>query len=268
VETVFNLIESRGLAVTLILLVALLCWEGVHPFFGFFRGHGRERGVHALRNLSLGLINSLMISAFFVGLWLWAAEWAAARDFGLLYLGALPAWAQAIGAVLLLDVWTYWFHRMNHRIPFLWRFHQVHHADREMDVTTANRFHFGEIFISSTLRIGIILLSGIQLWHVALYELIMFPIVQFHHANVALSPGADQLLRTLIATPSMHKVHHSDYQPETDSNYTSLLSVWDRVFGSFRIRADEKNIQFGLTSVDPKTAGRVGRMLRLPFRKR
>lgn len=266
-ETVFNGIHSRGIVVTFVLLAVLLSWEGVHPFFNFFGGHWRERGAHAFRNLGLGILNSLMISSFFIALWLGAAEWAASRNFGLLYLGALPGWVQAAGAVLILDLWTYWFHRMNHRVPFLWRFHQVHHTDRQMDVTTASRFHIGEIFISSVLRIGVILLGGIQLWHVALYELLMFPIVQFHHANVGLSPGADQLLRMVIVTPSMHKVHHSDIRSETDSNYTSMLSIWDRIFGSFQIRKDETRIRFGVRSVGPSTAERFRALLSLPFRK-
>ena len=102
-ETIYNLIESQALAVTLVLLAVLLSWEGVHPFFHFFTGHARERGVHAFRNLTLGIINSLMISAVFISLWLWAAEWAEARSFGLLYLGRLPDWVQAVGAVLLLS---------------------------------------------------------------------------------------------------------------------------------------------------------------------
>ena len=264
-ETIFNLVESRGAVVTVLLLVGFLSWESVWPFFGFFRGHWKDRSTHALRNLCMGLINSVMISLVFIAAWLWAAEWAFAHSFGLLYVWELPVGVQALGGVLILDVWTYWFHRMSHRIPFLWRFHQVHHSDREMDVTTASRFHVGEILISSVLRIGIILLGGVQLWHVALYELIMFPIVQFHHANIGVGPCADKWLRRFIVTPSMHKVHHSDRQVETDSNYTSLLSVWDRLFGSFRIREDEENIQFGLDSVDKKQSGRLLGMLKNPF---
>ena len=145
-----------------------------------------------------------------------------------------------------MDGWTYGWHRLNHRVPFLWRFHRAHHSDAQMDVTTASRFHIGEILFSNCLRIPLILLLGIQLWELVLYETALLAVIQFHHANVGVPPRLDQLLRCFIVTPAMHKVHHSRWQPETDSNYSSLLSIWDRLFRSFRLRDDPRTIQFGL----------------------
>ena len=115
-----------------------------------------------------------------------------------------------------------------------------------MDVTTASRFHIGEILFSNCLRIPLILLLGIHLWEIVLYETALLAVIQFHHANVGLRRRLDQLLRCFIVTPAMPKVHHSRWQPETDSNYSSLLSVWDRLFRSFRLRDDPRTIQFGL----------------------
>jgi sterol desaturase/sphingolipid hydroxylase (fatty acid hydroxylase superfamily) len=119
-----------------------------------------------------------------------------------------------------------------------------------MDVTTANRFHVGEIILSSLLRIPAILIFGAHLWELLVYELMMFPVVQFHHANIGIPERLDKLLRIFIVTPAMHKVHHSRIKPETNSNYTSLLSVWDRIFGSFRLRANPHEISFGLDEFD------------------
>jgi sterol desaturase/sphingolipid hydroxylase (fatty acid hydroxylase superfamily) len=166
-----------------------------------------------------------------------------------------------------MDFWTYWWHVMNHKIPFFWRFHQVHHSDREMDVTTASRFHIGEFFFSSVLRTGIILLTGVTLWEILLYEVFLNIVIQFHHANIGLPNWLDKLLRIFIVTPAMHKVHHSDYQQETDSNFTSLFSWWDRVFGTFHLRKNPKEIQFGLKSVESKKSRKIGEIIKLPFKK-
>jgi sterol desaturase/sphingolipid hydroxylase (fatty acid hydroxylase superfamily) len=144
----------------------------------------------------------------------------------------------------------YVWHRINHVIPFLWRFHRVYHNDATMDVTTASRFHTGEIAISSALRVGIVLLFGIYLWELVLYETVMFAVVQFHHANVKLPDAVDRALRAVIVTPDMHKVHHSRYQPKTDSNYSSLFSFWDRIGRSFRLREDPSTIELGLHGWD------------------
>jgi len=233
-------------------LVLMLAWESFHPFLDLFKYSWKERGVHLFRNLLFGAVNSLVIGVLFVSLWLGAATWAENQGFGILNWLGLPVWAHALGAVLLFDAWTYIWHRINHRIPFLWRFHRVHHADAQMDVTTAGRFHVGEIILSSALRIPLFVLFGAHLWELLLYETMMFAVVQFHHANIAVPERVDRLLRMLIVTPAMHKVHHSRLQPETDSNYSAFLSIWDRIGRSFRLRKRPQDIQFGLDEfVDP-----------------
>ena len=231
---------------SLTLLVLLLTWESFVPFFAYFAGNSSERVRHGLRNVVLGVLNALLTGLGFAALWLTTAQRAQAHDFGLLNWLPLPGWARWAGAFLLFDAWMYWWHRLNHRIPFLWRFHRTHHSDPRMDVTTANRFHLGEIALSSVLRMPVIALLGLQLWELALYELAMFTVVQLHHANIALPARLDRALRLIIVTPFMHKVHHSRWQPETDSNYSSLFSFWDRLFRSFRLRDDPSTLRFGL----------------------
>jgi sterol desaturase/sphingolipid hydroxylase (fatty acid hydroxylase superfamily) len=257
--------ESRPW-IALGVLIALLLWETASPFFPFPKG--RKRIGHGYRNVLLGIINAVVTTFVFVGLWWTAAAWAASRSFGLLHWLTLPTWAEWLIAILFFDAWTYYWHRINHRIPFLWRFHRVHHSDPHMDVTTANRFHIGEIAISSILRIPLLVLLGAGIDQLALYELLMFAVVQFHHANISVSAKWDRVLRLFIVTPYMHKVHHSRWQPETDSNYSSLLSIWDRIFRSFRINAKPESIRLGLDEFDRPADQTIPGLLRTPLANR
>jgi sterol desaturase/sphingolipid hydroxylase (fatty acid hydroxylase superfamily) len=252
-------------SLALTFLFGLFAWETIQPFFRF--SSGKDRLKHGAGNVFMGVINGLMTTLGFVGLWWLTAEWSARHNFGLLHWIALPEIVEWALAVLLLDAWTYLWHRMNHRIPFLWRFHRVHHSDPHMDVTTANRFHVGEILLSSILRVPVILLLGVGIEQIALYELLMFSVVQFHHANIGIGAKWDRRLRTCIVTPFMHKVHHSRWQPETDSNYSSFLSIWDRLFGSYRINNAPESIQMGLDHYDSKEQQSLTGMLKAPWRK-
>ncbi|NNE35313.1 MAG: sterol desaturase family protein [Rhodothermales bacterium] len=260
---------SRTQAIALVIGLAIfLSWESLQPFFGFYGRASRERFRHGALNLVLGALNSLAVTLAFVSAWLWAAEWAYANEFGLLNLidGSilLPTWLRVVFAVLLLDAWTYTWHRLNHRSSFLWRFHRVHHSDRNMDVTTATRFHIGEIVLSSALRLPIILLFGVYVWELVLYETVMFAVVQFHHANIAVPEPLDRLLRIFVVTPNMHKVHHSRVQVETDSNYSALLSIWDRIGRSFRMRKPAE-IQFGLDEFSSEDSASFATILKMPI---
>lgn len=247
----------------LAILVVLLIWETAKPFFHF--PTGKPRLAHGARNIFFGIANSLINSLSFVTLWWWAADFSARHNIGLLHHLSLPIPVATVAGVLLLDLWTYGWHRANHRIHFLWRFHRVHHSDKNMDVTTANRFHIGEIMISALLRIPIILLLGISLTQLVLYSILMFATVQFHHANIAVPEKLDRFLRLFIVTPFMHKVHHSRLQPETDSNYSSLLSIWDRIFRSFRHRENPHEIEMGLDQFSSEDSQRLPGMLKTPF---
>lgn len=267
-EIIFELIEGKSKILSVVVLLLLLVWESISPFFVFFKGKGKDRIRHGWRNMLLGFINALMISTLFVALWLWAAELAEDYRIGLLYWLPVQGWVHTLCAVLLFDFWTYWWHRINHEIPFFWKFHRVHHSDAQMDVTTANRFHIGEIFFSSVFRILLILLFGAKIWHLAIYESLMFPIVQFHHANIGTKEWVDRSLRFLIVTPAMHKVHHSRMIKETNSNYTSFLSIWDRIFGTFRLRYDPHNIHLGLEEWDDEQHQSLSGLIRTPMVKK
>ena len=269
-QALIDLMKQSQVLAAVIGLTLLMLIEQAHPFFDFFKGSLKEKGRHFLANMALGLTNAILITVFFVGAWLWASNWAYEHQFGLLnwmIQAGFPGWTHTLGAVLLFDLWMYGWHVMNHKIPFFWRFHRVHHADAAMDVTTASRFHTGEIVFSSLLRIGVILLLGVYLWELLLYETLMFAVVQFHHADIALPANVDQALRAVIVTPAMHKVHHSRWQPETDSNYSSLFSFWDRIGRTFRLHNPLKSLRIGLDEFDSEDDRKVRGLFSMPFRK-
>lgn len=247
-------------------LILLLLIEHLHPFFDFFEGSVKQKGKHLVANMSLGVVNAAVTAIFFTALWLWASTWAVENDFGILNWLKLPVWVHAVGAVLLMDTWMYWWHRMNHEIPFLWRFHRVHHSDPNMDVTTASRFHTGEIIFSSILRIPVIMLIGLHLWELLIYGTLLVIVVQFHHANIILPEKLDKFLRAFIVTPAMHKVHHSRWKPETDSNYSSLFSFWDRICSTFRTHNPLKTLRIGLDEFDSEKDRKITGLFTMPFR--
>jgi sterol desaturase/sphingolipid hydroxylase (fatty acid hydroxylase superfamily) len=253
------LTAETAVAVASLLILWLL--EASVPFFAD-RPH---RLRHDFRNLAVGAINLALSSLVFAALIAAVTGWAHAAGFGLLNLLEAPGWLELLLALILFDGWMYGWHRANHRLPFLWRFHRMHHSDPEVDASTALRFHFGEIAISSALRLAVIPLLGMQLWQVLLYETILLPVIAFHHSNVALPERWDRWLRAVIVSPNMHRVHHSDWQPETDSNFASIFSWWDRLAGTFRQRPDPRTLRLGLREFDsPKWQAFWG-LLRTPL---
>jgi sterol desaturase/sphingolipid hydroxylase (fatty acid hydroxylase superfamily) len=131
-------------------------------------------------------------------------------------------------------LWLYFWHRANHAWPVLWRFHQVHHLDQQLDATTALRFHFGEVALSALLRAGVMLLLAVPLASVLVFEVAVAVVSMFHHANLRLPPALHRALAWVVVTPSIHWVHHHALRADTDSSYATLLSVWDRLFGTAR----------------------------------
>jgi sterol desaturase/sphingolipid hydroxylase (fatty acid hydroxylase superfamily) len=229
------------LVVPVVLLALFWGWETWRPFFG----HREDRGRHAVHNLAIAVFNTVILGLVFGYVTALVAGWAEENQYGLLHALGLGGPPRFVLALVLLDGWMYVWHRANHSIPLLWRFHRMHHSDRHMDVTTATRFHLGEHVGSAVLRLGLIPLLGFQVWNLVVYDTLVIAITQFHHADISIGRW-DRWLRWVIVTPNMHKVHHSDWQPETDSNYSTVLSLWDRLFRSLRMRFDPKTLVFGL----------------------
>lgn len=179
------------------------------------------------RNLGLFLANGGLSIAVVVPVSLWAAHHA---------LDWRPEWWSGLTGLLLdlliLDLWIYFWHRANHTIPFLWRFHEVHHLDRFLDVTSAVRFHFGEVMLSAIVRAALIIALGMPIESVIVFEIVVLAAAAFHHANMRLPAWFETALSRVIVTPSLHWVHHRARRAETDSNYGVLFSLWDRLFGT------------------------------------
>jgi sterol desaturase/sphingolipid hydroxylase (fatty acid hydroxylase superfamily) len=242
----------------LILLLALESWLPAV----FNRPH---RLRHAARNLTLGLLNAIALALLVAPFIARVAVWAEENRFGLLHLLNIPALIATAAAILLFDAWMYLWHRANHELGFLWRFHRVHHSDPEMDATTATRFHTGEILISSALRLAVITLLGITIHQLLVYEMLLLPVILFHHSNVRLPERLDRWLRLVIVTPAVHRVHHSRLKVETDSNYSSIFSFWDRIAGTFRLRRDGRPVNFGLDEYDDEEYQRLSGLMLMPF---
>ncbi|MBC7835248.1 MAG: sterol desaturase family protein [Phycisphaerales bacterium] len=246
-----------------IALGALWLVESLVPLLQHFRS-GRDRAAHAGRNIALGLMNAGVRALLFTALIWWTTEYARANSFGLLHVLGLPLWARFAAAILLLDAWGYIWHVLSHKVPVLWRFHAVHHHDREVDATTALRFHAGEILIGSAALLFVMPVLGITVAELLVYELILIPVSIFHHANVRLPERLDRVLRLVIVTPRMHIVHHSSWEPETDSNFSGLFSFWDRLAGTFRLR-DPASIRLGLEGYSTHDHSTLRGMLATPL---
>ena len=219
---------------------------------------------HATPNIVLALCN-VLVGILFTGLAVAAAEWARVNTFGLLNVIEPRMPLSHLIGFLLFDAWMYIWHRASHRIFILWRMHRTHHTDPAMDATTALRFHPLEITVSHGLNCAVIMALGLSYQQVIIYNIALLPIIIFHHSNIALPEKWDRLLRVFIVAPNMHRVHHSRIATETNSNYGSVFSFWDRLFGTFRHRNDPGAIVYGApTFMEPRWQSVAGILL-VPF---
>ncbi|MBL7055938.1 sterol desaturase family protein [Candidatus Woesearchaeota archaeon] len=249
--------------VLVIVLFLLYLLELAFPFYSDKKGKFK----HAVKNLSLGFLNTLIVSFLFASLVLFATKSQFANKYGMINTLNMPWFVEIVIVFLLFDLWMYSWHVMNHKFPLLWRFHKVHHSDRAVDSTSALRFHTFEIMISTLARVGIILILGLSLWHIVLYEIFLLPVILFHHSNINFAERYDKKYRAVFASPHMHWIHHSDLQVETDSNYGSIFSFWDRIFKTFRLRKDPLNIVRGLKQYQASKWNTFIGMLKTPFTK-
>ncbi len=175
--------------------------------------------------------------------------------------------ASQLFAFLFMDATNYAWHILNHRLPFLWRFHLVHHTDRDLDITTAFRFHFGEMIGSVLFRGACAKLSGATPVTVLVYEIAFEAATQFHHSNLRLPIETERLINYFFVTPRMHGIHHSTIRNETDSNYSVIFSFWDRLFRTLRLNVPQDEIVIGVPGYDHPGELTIGHLLKLPFGK-
>ncbi|MFM7655941.1 MAG: sterol desaturase family protein [Paracoccaceae bacterium] len=235
------------------------------------RARSQPRGARWFTNLSIVILDTLALRALAIALPLLAV--GAAVDAGRMGWGLFntldwPLWLEVVLAILILDLAIWAQHLVTHKVPILWRFHRVHHADRDFDVTTALRFHPVEILASMMLKIGLVYLLGPAALAVLLFEIILNGTAMFNHSNLRLSLWLDRVVRLVLVTPDMHRVHHSIHRHEHDSNYGFALSVWDRMFRTYRPmpEAGHDKMTVGLEWQDERPS-RLAWALMLPFRK-
>lgn len=241
----------------------MLVLQGVMP-----RRNLSEYGlVRMAHNAFLFLVN-LAITRVLVPLSLVSvAVWAQSTSIGLFNLIALPTWLSVVLCVLVLDFAIYWQHVATHKFPLLWRMHKVHHADRDMDVTTAVRFHPLELLLSLVYKAVCLLLLGAPILAVLIFELLLFLGAAFTHSNLSLPAWLDRILRLAIATPDAHRAHHSTLIEEQNTNYGFFILWWDKLFRTYTEvpREGHVDMKIGLAAKDDQCE-RVDQMLLAPFR--
>lgn len=236
------------------------------------RARSQPRRTRWFTNWGVTIVNAVTLRLMAIVLPLLAVGAAVDADmqgWGLFNIVALPLWLEVIVAVLILDFAIWLQHLITHKVPLLWRLHRVHHADVDMDVTTAIRFHPIEIALSMLLKIGLVYLLGPAAIAVVLFEIILNGTAMFNHSNLALPGWLDRSLRKVLVTPDMHRVHHSVHRHEHDSNYGFSLSIWDRIFGTYiaQPEAGHDDMQVGLEWQDDRPSKLVW-SLSLPFSRK
>lgn len=252
------------LAFFFVVLAVMALWESVAPR----RAWTLSRAVRWANNLGIVVLNTAILRLLFPAAGLGMAVFAEAQGWGMLNYWELPSWIALFVAVVALDLIIYLQHVMVHAVPMLWRLHRVHHADLDFDVTTGSRFHPIEIILSMLIKFAAIVVLGPPLAAVVIFELLLNATAMFNHSNVRLPRNLDRVIRWIIVTPDMHRVHHSVEDDEANSNFGFNLSWWDRLFGTYRDqpRQGHTNMTIGIgTFRDTKHCTWLPGMLTLPF---
>jgi sterol desaturase/sphingolipid hydroxylase (fatty acid hydroxylase superfamily) len=228
----------------------------------------QPKGSRWLNNILLVVFNTALLRVVFPLAAIGAAEYAQLMQWGLFNLYEVHPAIALLVSVIVLDAAIYLQHVMFHAVPLLWRLHRVHHADLDFDVTTGARFHPVEILLSMLIKFAVIVLLGPPLAAVVIFEVLLNAMAMFNHSNVRMPLALDGVLRRLVVTPDMHRVHHSHLADETNSNFGFNLSVWDRVFGTYRAQpaAGHTDMVIGIdTFRDPERCVKLSGLLFMPF---
>lgn len=222
---------------------------------------------HTARNVAIGALGAMAVQLAEAPVVTLVAAQVERRGWGLLKWLRLPSWLEVICAVALMDYTLYLWHILVHRVPWLWRFHAVHHIDLDLDASTAIRFHFGELTISLPWRTAQVLLIGTSPRALSVWQTTLLMSTLFHHSNVALPIGLERILNRIVVTPRMHGIHHSRVREETDSNWSSGLTVWDWLHGTLKLNVPQSAIAIGVPAYQQPAEVRLAAMLAAPFRE-
>lgn len=246
------------------IFVVMASWEKLGPR----RRLQASKAVRWTNNLGLVVFNSFILRLAFPAAAVGMAVFAAQQGWGLFNYIEVPFWLAVVASVVIMDFVIWLQHVMVHAVPLLWRLHRVHHADLDFDVTTGARFHTLEILLSLCIKFAAILLLGPPVVAVVVFEVVLSTTAMFNHGNVRLPDAVDRMLRLVVVTPDMHRVHHSIEDDETNSNFGFNLPWWDRLFGTYRARprAGHEGMTIGIRSFrEEKWCSWLPGLLIMPF---
>jgi len=246
-------------------LVLMAAWELLAPR----RHQAAERPLRWSSNLGIVVLDTVLVRILVPATGVGIAFLAEARGWGLFHAFAAPAWLAVIVSVIALDLAIYLQHVLFHAVPALWRLHRMHHADLAFDVTTGVRFHPIEILLSMLIKLAVVAALGAPALAVVLFEVVLNATSMFNHGNVRVPERLDRMLRWIVVTPDMHRVHHSVEAHETNSNFGFNLPWWDRMFGTYRSQpaAGHDAMRIGIEQFRDRSELRLDRMLLQPFRE-
>ncbi len=252
-----------GSFIGIFLIMAL--WEVFAPR----RSRSQTRLQRWPGNLGIVVIDTLLVRILFPAAALGVAAYATTQHWGLFNIIQSPRLITIAACVLILDLAIYFQHRLFHAIPLFWRLHRMHHADLDIDVTTGARFHPIEIILSMLIKFGVIVTIGAPVVAVVIFEILLNATSTFNHSNAYITPQVDRVLRWLVVTPDMHRVHHSIVAAETNSNFGFNIPWWDRLFGTYRDQpqAGHDGMTIGLEVFRDANELRLDKMLLQPFRE-
>jgi sterol desaturase/sphingolipid hydroxylase (fatty acid hydroxylase superfamily) len=252
-----------GVAATGLAFLLLLLFESRRPL----RKQRESKLRRAARNLTAGGIALAVVTLLQTPFLVPVARWVARRHFGLFNLIEMPRPVAVALLVVLLDYTLWIWHRVNHVVPFFWRFHLVHHVDRDMDASTAFRFHFGEQALSVGYRILQVAVLGADPLSLWIWQGLLSVSIVFHHSNCRLPLELERVLCRIIVTPRMHGIHHSNYRNEANGNWSSLLSAWDYLHGTVLLGVPQDSIEIGVPAYEREEDVTIGEILAMPFRR-
>ena len=252
-------VERGFIGVGGFLLILLI--ESVVPF----RPYAASRWRHYAVNLFIATSNALLLSVLLGGLIVAAYHSFELHRFGVMHRLGIGGWWNVLVTVIILDGVSYLWHRAYHGVPVMWRMHRVHHSDLDLDVTSSGRFHLTEMVFSAIFRLGIIAALGSSLASVVIFEIVFGLLNQLEHASLRIPEPCETWLRWVFVTPDMHRIHHSKVTKETNSNYGTLFSFWDRLFGTYRFGMDQRAMVIGLPEYQQPATVTFGKVLAMPF---
>ena len=220
-----------------------------------------KRWIH---NLALTLFNSLVLQLLFAGTVVTTAVYVTTHRLGVLNLLALPVWIKVLITVAVMDFMLYIWHLLNHEVPFFWRFHRVHHSDLNMDVSTATRFHIGELVVSAVIKISLVFFLGASIAGVVIFESALVLCAQFQHSSLKVPEWFENIFWVLFVPPSMHRIHHSVIIKERNTNYGTILSTWDRWLGTLLRDVDQDRIRIGVGAYQKSDQLTLPHLLAMP----